>query len=557
MITTGKNVRPDKARRSGLVHEVADPFALENAAVMAAKELASGSRKASSKKKNLVSKLLEDNPLGRSVLFSQARKQGEKKSGGHYPAIPAIFDAVEAGVSGAGGYAKEAELFGKLVVTPESAALRSIFFGMTALKKNRFGTPERPVKTLGVLGAGLMGAGIAEVSVTKGIRVLLKDRDVASLARGEKQIRGNLDTKVKRRSMTAFERDRTLSSVVGLTDADESWTKHFGQADMVVEAVFEDLGVKHKVIQHVEQFIPEHCVFATNTSALPIGDVAKASKRPERVIGMHYFSPVDKMPLLEVIRHEGTSDEVAALAVDVGLRQGKTVIVAKDVPGFYVNRCLGPFMAESMALVQDGVELEHLDKVMKQCGLPVGPITLADEVGIDVAAHVASFLGQHLGQRMLGPNPEALQALVKAGILGRKSGAGFFMYPKTGKKQKGARQLNQEAAKIIAKYREGRPQTGKELGSEEIQQRMLSRFVNEAALCLQDGIIANAVDGDIGAVFGMGFPPFVGGPFRYVDAMGSAKFVDMMNRFADKYGPQFAPAPLLQDMAKSNKKFHA
>jgi len=352
---------------------------------------------------------------------------------------------------------------------------------------------------------------------------------------------------VKKRRMKMHEADAISSKIIPLSDDTLSWGKHFSQADMIIEAVFEDLSLKHRVIADVEEYIPEHCIFATNTSAIPIAEIAKGSKRPENVIGMHYFSPVPKMPLLEIITHEGTSDTTAAAAVEVGKKQGKTVIVVKDVPGFYVNRCLGPFLVEVPALLAAGVGLEQLDKAMKSFGLPVGPITLADEVGVDVAYHVQEFLAKtDMGIRMHGGPREMMEEMVKGNLLGRKTKEGFFKYE--GKKKT----INPAADAIVKKY----ASTDLKLATDEIQNRLLSRFVNEAVLCLQEDIIASPVDGDIGAVFGMGFPPFMGGPFRMLDSYGISKYNDMMLRFADQYGEQFTPCQLMQDMAKDNKKFH-
>jgi len=457
------------------------------------------------------------------------------------------------GSSSPTGYNLESKGFGELAMTNESKALISIYFANNSLKKNRFGEPSKKSENVGILGAGLMGAGIAQVSITKGYQVLLKDLNFQGLGRGLGQIYKNLSDRVKRKAMTSFERDLTMSRVVGLTDDNEVWKTHFGKADLVVEAVFEKLDLKHKVVKQMEEVISKNCIIATNTSALPIQKIAEASKRPENIVGMHYFSPVDKMPLLEVITHDKTSKEVAAAAVEVGLRQGKVVIVVKDVPGFYVNRSLGPYMVETMALVQDGVELEKLDKAMRDFGFPVGPISLADEVGIDVALHVQSFLAQHLGVRMSGGSPKILEELVSKGFLGRKSGKGFFLYPK--EKKKGPKEINAEALEVVKSLQQGR--TPLELTKEEIQTRMASRFVNEAIFCLQDGIVSSPVEGDIGAVFGIGFPPFLGGPFHYVDTFGVQKFNDMMLRYRDKYGEQFTPAPLLAEHAKANKKFHS
>ncbi|KAI9908369.1 hypothetical protein PsorP6_003089 [Peronosclerospora sorghi] len=307
--------------------------------------------------------------------------------------------------------------------------------------------------------------------------------------------------------------------------------KHTLKADLAIEAVFEDLSLKHKVLSDLENYMSEECVIATNTSSLPISDIASACKRPENVIGMHYFSPVPYMPLLEIIRHAGTSDDTAAKAVDLGLRQGKTAIVVKDVPGFYVNRCLGPYIAETLALVSDGVELAKLDKLMTKWGLPVGPITLADEVGLGVAYHVNQTLSKALGVSMEGGDARLYEEMIGQGFLGKKSGK-----PPKGKNNK--KTVNADAMNLVKKFQKKDLQ----LSDEDTVSRLSRVFVNEADLCVQDDIIASPTEGDIGAVFGIGFPPFIGGPFRYVDKIGSTQFTEMMQRYADKYCEQFTPA---------------
>jgi len=552
MMTTGAKVRPDKAKKIGLVDLVVDLPALEEVAVQCALDLADGKLKPKRKKKALANQLLEDNALGRAVLFDQARKQVQKASGGHYPSPFAILDCVQKGYSGVSkdeALAYEAERFAGLAATKESEALISIFNNMTALKKSKFGEPTLKCQRVAVLGAGLMGAGIAQVSAEKGFQVLLKDKDAAGCARGEKYISDNLLKKVKRKKMTKFDYDLTTSAVTTLSDADTVWPKHFNKVDMVIEAVFEDIGLKHRVIADMEQHLPEHAIFASNTSAIPIAELAKGSSRPQNFVGMHYFSPVPQMPLLEIIPHEGTDPAVAAAAVDVGTRQGKTCVVVKDVPGFYVNRCLGPFLIETTALVQDGVGLEQLDKLMLKFGMPVGPITLADEVGVDVAGHVASFLSKaDLGVRMTGGDVSLMTTFIEKKWLGKKTGKGFYLH-EGGKK--GKKTVNPEALELIQPL-----VNKKELSDEEIQMRLMGRFINEAIFCLQDGVIDDASSGDIGAVFGIGFAPFRGGPFRFVDTYGAAKYADTMNGFADKYGEQFRPPQLLLDMAKAGQTFH-
>lgn len=373
MMLQGSAVKPAKAKRMGLVDGLADPNQLEHAAILAAQGLVDGSVKSKKKKQSWKDWFVNATPVGRNMAISMASKTVAKKTGGHYPAPEMILDAVKTGLEQGfdKGQEKESSNFAKLGMTSEAKALMSIFFGQTELKKNRYGKPDRPVNTMAVIGAGLMGAGIAQVSAQKGVRVLLKDQNASAASKGEKTIADDMNGRVKKRRMTAFEKDEIMARVVPLSDEDEVWKKHMGQADLVIEAVFEDMKLKHKVIQDIEQYTPDHCIIATNTSALSVADIASASKRPENVIAMHYFSPVPKMPLLEIIRHEKTSDQVAAAAVDLGIRQGKTCIVVKDVPGFYVNRCLGPFISETLALVQDGVGVEYLDNLVKKWGMPV------------------------------------------------------------------------------------------------------------------------------------------------------------------------------------------
>ena len=538
MMTAGGNVRPEKAAKTGLVNEVVEPAALQRVAALAARELADGTLKATRKPRSWLAWALEGNPLGLHLLFDQARKRIDAATGGKYAAPVAILDTVRTTVTSgpAAGAAAEAAAFGRLGMTDTSKALRGLFFSDTATRKHLAsytGGSSRggAISTLGIVGAGLMGAGVAQVSAMAGLRVVLKDRAAAAVARGEKQVGDGLGALVKRKRLTAFEAARASSVVYGVSEEGSAGggAAHLARCQGVVEAVFEDLTVKHAVIAALEGVLAPSALIATNTSAIPIASIAAPARHPERILGLHYFSPVDKMPLAEVIPHAGTSPAAIGAAIGLAQKQGKTVILVRDVPGFYVNRCLGPYMTEGMALcVGGGVEPPALDAALKAFGWPVGPVTLMDEVGVDVAFHTFSTLQGALGNRMGGGCPEALADLLAAKQLGRKSGAGFFLYPpepKGGKKGSSssskAKEANPVAAGILAKHRErlGVKAGGAGVSVEDMQQRMLLRFIKECILCAQDDILAPGsresnpklayATGDIGAVFGIGFPPFL------------------------------------------------
>lgn len=538
---TGKNIYTRQAKKMGMFDEITHKDAIEKAAIKGVHKIAEG-KFGRKDKRSFLHKILEGNPVGRSIIFSQARKQTAAQTKGNYPAPPRIIDAVEYGYKhGLGkGLENETVLFGELGATQESRNLVNLFFGMNASKK--VPTPDlvKPVKKIGVLGAGLMGSGIADVSVNKGdYRVLLKDQTIENAAKGEKEIWKSLDEKVKKRIITEFERDQTMSKVTGVDSYDG-----FGSIDLVIEAVFEDLELKRNIVQQIEANTGDHCIFASNTSSLPISEIAEGAKRPENIIGMHYFSPVQKMPLLEIIATEKTADWVIQTAFQVGVNQGKNVIVVKDGPGFYTTRILAPYMNEAMKLLEEGASIEFLDKIMKDFGFPVGPMALFDEVGIDVGAHVAETMSPMFAERGVDTQNRA-QELLDAGFKGRKNGKGMYSYSEGKKKE-----VNSD----IYQYFGGTSRTNPD--KETAQQRIALTMINEAAWCLEEGILKSPADGDLGAILGLGFPPFLGGPFRYIDQTGVQNVVDKLNAFTEEYGPRFKPAQILVDHAKQGKIFY-
>jgi 3-hydroxyacyl-CoA dehydrogenase/enoyl-CoA hydratase/3-hydroxybutyryl-CoA epimerase len=553
LVLTGKTLRARKALKLGLVDEVVPAPILLQVARRRALDLADGRVRREQVhglgrlRKDAVGAVqqlaLEENRIGREVLFREARRKLLAKTRGHYPAPERALEAVRAGFERGveKGLEREARAFGELAVSDVAARLMEIFFAQTALKKDS-GVDDPAVRTrkverVGVLGGGLMGAGIAHVTAAAGIPVRIREKDDAAAARALANVRGPFDERVKRRAMERLERDAAMRLVTSTTD----WSG-LEKVDVLVEAVFEDLALKQEMVRAFEA-VNATGLFASNTSSIPIARIAEASRRPEQVLGMHYFSPVHKMPLLEIIVTPRTSREATATAVALGKKQGKTVIVVNDGPGFYTSRILAPYMNEAAEILLEGASVEDLDGALTDFGFPVGPITLLDEVGIDVGAKVGKVLYQAFGERM--KPPAALDRVVVDGRLGRKSGRGFYTYG--GKKKV----VDETVYDLLPGGRTRRP-----IGRGEIVDRVALQMVNEAIRCLGDGILRSARDGDVGAVFGLGFPPFRGGPFRFADQLGARALLDKLEGLRARFGDRFEPASLLVEHARSGKAFH-
>jgi len=543
MLLTGKRVRAKKAKRMGLVDALTTPGGIVETAAKAALAMADGKLKRPVRKKTMVDRLASL-PPGRAMILKTAAKQVARRTRGLYPAPPAILDCVETGLKKGrlAGLDRESYYFGLLATGMESRNLVRLFHAMNRAKKPGDGTEPKPVDRLAVLGAGFMGAGVASVSLGK-CPVVLKDISDEALGAGIRTVEKGLKSQIRSGAITRREADRRRSALRPTTDDAD-----LADADLVIEAVFEDLDLKRRVLADVEARIAPDAVFASNTSALPIARIAEGSRHPERILGMHYFSPVPKMPLLEIVVAEATADWATATAKAFGTAQGKTCIVVKDGPGFYTTRILAPYLNEAVVLLEEGAKIEDLDRVMKDFGYPVGPVALVDEVGIDVAAHVAADLGAAFAERGLGSS-DALPKMYEDGFEGRKNGKGFYLYPK--KKKKGPKPVNTEVYRFF-----GGPDRRK-VPAEEIRDRMALLMVNEAVHCLDEGVIASAEDGDLGAILGLGFPPFRGGPFRYVDHEGAGTIVDKMNELAQRHGPRFEPAGGLLDLAESGNRFYS
>lgn len=548
MILTGRNLRAKKAYQMGLADEIVHPAILLEVAVDRARKLADktlGARR-TPKDRGTAGTLLENNPLGRAVVFRKAREGVMQKTHGHYPAPLAALDAVRIGYEKGrdAGFRQEARLFGEMAMTPESRQLIFLFFATTALKNDpgvEAPAPEPlPVTTLGVLGAGFMGAGIASLTVQQGTPVRLKDTDPARVSKGIAAVSAVLKERLKKKQLTRLQYEDQLLLAGGTTDY-----AGFQRATLVIEAVFEDLALKQRVLREVEPLMARRAIYASNTSTIPIARIAEAATRPERVLGMHFFSPVHKMPLLEVIAAPATDKESVVTAVAYGRKLGKTVIVVNDSPGFYTTRTLAVYLNEAGRLLDEGASIEAIDKALVDFGFPVGPITLIDEVGIDVGGKVGQVMFEAFGARVTPA--ESLRRVVESGRTGRKGKSGFYRYDEGGTKG----DVDPSVYELVP-----HGATRREMDAAEIQQRCVLAMVNEAARCLEEGVLRSPRDGDVGAVFGIGFPPFRGGPFRYVDSMAAAIIVDHLEALDDRFPGRFTPAGVLVEQARAHRRFY-
>ena len=467
------------------------------------------------------------------------------KTMGVYPAAKALLAAVYEGAMVPFDVALriEARWFTNILMNPSSSAMiRSLFINKEALEKgaNRPEAPDQRVKKVGVLGAGMMGAGIALVSALAGIEVVLIDRDQEAADKGKAYTTAHLDKGISRKKVTPEKKEAVLGLITATPDLDA-----LKGCDLIVEAVFEDVGVKAEMTKKVEAVVGEDCIFATNTSTLPIGELAKASVRPEQFIGIHFFSPVDKMLLVEIIKGAETGDGAVAKALDFVRQIRKTPIVVNDARFFYANRCILPYINEGVRMVKEGVAPALIENAAKLVGLPLGPLQLTDETSIDLGVKIAKATQAALGSDYDDAADEVIFWLADEGRLGRKAKAGFYAYDEAGKR-----------TGLWEGLSERYPLAEDQPDLVTVQQRLLFAQVLEAVRAIEDGVLTDIREGDVGAILGWGFAPWSGGPFSWLDMLGAAYAVERCDALVAEYGDRFAPPALLREMADSGKTFY-
>ena len=547
LILTGKQLDAKRARKIGLVDEAVPAAIFEDWSRRFAREKRGGGKPRPGRRgpAGVRDWVLEKNPLGRRLIFKTAREKIVGTMDFHYPApleALLVFEEssglpIEAALEVENAHI--ANIFGGEV----QRNLLSIFFWTEEVKKETgvLDSTVRPlpVTRVGVLGAGVMGGGIAQLAADKGIPARMKDIEPDALAHGYAAAAGVWRKAVERGRLKPRQMAAKMALLSGTLDY-----SGFSRCEVTIEAVVEKLGVKRAVLKEWEAVVPEQAIFASNTSTLPIGEIAAAALAPGRVVGMHFFNPVDRMPLVEVIRGPRSSDSSVATVFALAKTLGKTPVVVKDSPGFLVNRILAPYLSEGVRLVKEGCPIENVDRAMMEFGMPVGPLALLDDVGLDVAAKAAEVLEKAFPDRMRRAGDEALAA---AGRLGRKSGRGFYDY------RGGKRTAASSQAYGILGVTPGKTSP---VGQDEIESRLVFSMINEAAYCMAEELVASASKLDLAMIFGTGFPPFRGGLLRHADSLGSSRVLAALEDLASRLGTRFQPAPLLRDMAKSGARFH-
>ncbi len=489
-------------------------------------------------------------PIGRRLVYRQARRGIIQKTNGLYPAPLKALEVVAKTYRRRtlqDGLSIEAQAFSELACTSISRNLVWIFQASQRLKKVGASAKQKEpsIRAAGVVGAGIMGGGIAWALSHAGLRVRMKDINWDAIGTGLASAARMFKARVKRRKMTENELNLAMHRIAGTIDY-----TGFDGLDIVIEAVAENLDIKKHVLREIEAHVRPDTIICTNTSSLPLNELASALRRPKRFVGLHFFNPVNRMPLVEVIGGRATSRETIVAATELVRRLGKTPVVVGDCPGFLVNRILLPYLVESAWMFEEGVDIQRIDRLLEQFGMPMGPLTLVDEVGLDVGYKVAKVLEDAYGQRMRVPC--ALGAVVESGELtGKKSGAGFYLY------NNGHKKPNPKVKDVTAEARKRDHISAQDLTDDQIVDRAILIMVNEAARCLEEGVVADPEVLDFAMVMGTGFAPFRGGLLHYADQRGVGEIKLRLEELAISFGDRFAPAPLLEKIARDGGCFYA
>jgi 3-hydroxyacyl-CoA dehydrogenase/enoyl-CoA hydratase/3-hydroxybutyryl-CoA epimerase len=483
------------------------------------------------------------------MVFTPANALYRRETYDNYPAARAIMQVVYEGLQLPMDQALrvESRWFAKILRSPEAAAMiRSLFVSMQEINKGArrpADVPAKKFRTIGVLGAGFMGAGIAYVSALAGIEVVLVDRDPESAEKGKAHSEKLLTDQISRGRTTAEQRDAVLARIKPTADF-----VALKDCELIIEAVFEDRKVKDEVIARAQSVIGDSAIFASNTSTLPITSLAESFKDRSRFIGIHFFSPVDRMNLVEIILGKKTGDVALAAAFDYVRAIRKTPIVVNDSRGFYTSRVVGTYLREGHLMLEDGVPPAMIENVGRMAGMPVGPLALNDEVAVDLAWKILKATEADLGPKAVDPRQKALleEMVEKRGRLGRKNGKGFYDYPQSGPKRLWPGLVELQPKKLD-------PDT---LDIAELKARLLAMQALETARCIEEGVVVDMREADVGSILGFGFAPFTGGTISYIDGMGAKAFVDLCNQLTKKYGDRFKPCKLLRDMAKKGETFY-
>lgn len=548
-ITTGKDQGPEKALQVGVIDAVVAPEALESAAIQMLHDAIAEKIDWQARRQRKQSPLTLPK-LEAMMSFATAKGMVFQVAGKHYPAPMAAVNVIEtaAGADRAEALQVEHQAFLKLAKTEVAQALIGIFLNdqLVKGKAKKASKQAHPVKSAAVLGAGIMGGGIAYQSASKGTPIVMKDIAQPALELGLGEASKLLTAQIKRGRSTPEKMAAVLNNITATLDYSA-----IKQADIVVEAVVEHPQVKATVLAEVEQYVSEDAIIASNTSTISINLLAKSLKKPERFCGMHFFNPVHKMPLVEVIRGENSSEETIASVVAYAAKMGKTPIVVNDCPGFFVNRVLFPYFAGFSGLLADGADFAAIDKVMeKQFGWPMGPAYLLDVVGLDTGHHAQAVMAEGFPDRMEKTDKDAIDVMFEAQRFGQKNAKGFYQYSidRRGKPKKDIDPVSYELlGNTFGELTE--------FGSEEIIARTMIPMIIETVRCLEEGIIATPAEADMGLVYGLGFPPFRGGVFRYIDTMGIANFVALADKYAH-LGGLYQVTDKMRELAANNGSYY-